>query len=294
MTLGRHTLTSTLVLGLLSTINSFAALSVTTTSNGTTLANTILGTGITIVPGSVNYVGTSTQAGTFTGGVSAGIGIESGIILTSGNANIAPGPNNSDSAGQSLGTAGDAQLTAISGNTTFDANILTFDFTTTGGDVFFNYVFASDEYNEYTNTSVNDSFAFFLDGVNIALIPNTATPVSINTVNGGNPLGVGASNSQYFVNNDTSDGGPFHNIQYDGFTKIFTASALGLSAGTHTIKLAIADAGDTVYDSAVFIQANSFSDTPTSQVPEPMSVVLTGTLIGLTALKLRKRKSAEL
>src|SRR5690606_24494876 len=124
-----------------------------------------------------------------------------------------------------------------------------FDFETTTGDLFFSYVFASEEYNEYVNTSVNDVFAFFVDGVNIALIPGTSTPVSINTVNCGFSTdgalpGLNPSNCDQFVNNDLQNGGPFFNIEYDGFTKVLVASALGLSAGTHHIKLAIADADD--------------------------------------------------
>jgi hypothetical protein len=280
-------LTVLICLGFLGAANAMAALGVTTTTNGSVLANTILGPGIVLV-GSPTYVGASTQAGTFTGGLSAGIGIDQGIILTSGNANDAPGPNNSDSQTTGTGTGGDPQLSAIVGNSTFDKNILEFDFTTTGGDVFFNYVFASEEYNEYTNTSVNDVFAFFLDGVNIALIPGTSTPVSINTVNGGNPLGVNASNPQFFNNNDLNDGGPFFNLEYDGFTDVFTAQKLNLSAGTHHIKLAISDTGDSAYDSAVFIQANSFSDTP-SNIPEPGSWMLLGTIAGITTVALRKR-----
>src|SRR3712207_9180281 len=64
--------------------------------------------------------------------ISAGIGIESGIILTTGNANLAPGPNNNDGAGANLGRDGDANLNTASGKTTFDAAVLEFDFTTVG------------------------------------------------------------------------------------------------------------------------------------------------------------------
>jgi hypothetical protein len=271
---------------LLAFSTSAMALTVATTTDGDALAGTILGSGITITPGTVSYVGGATQGGTFADGIASGIGIADGIILTSGDASAAPGPNTSDSFTGITGTGGDADLDALIPQSTNDKNILEFDFTTAGGDLFFNYVFASEEYNEFTNSSYNDAFGFFLDGVNIALIPGTSTPVSINNVNGGNPFGTAASNPTLFNNNDLSDGGPFFDIEYDGFTDVFTAQALGIGAGTHHIKLAIADAGDSQLDSAVFIQSGSFSDTPS--VPEPATILLLGS--GLFGLGLFGRK----
>lgn len=70
-------------------------LSITTYTNGSTLANSLLGAGVTI--SNITLIGGSTQQGFFSGGAASGIG--SGVILTSGNANLAPGPNTSDSAG---------------------------------------------------------------------------------------------------------------------------------------------------------------------------------------------------
>lgn len=278
------------ILGLGLASGSAQALTITPTNNGTDLVNTILGSGITVNSGSINYSGANGASGIFSDGLASGIGINNGIILTTGKAVDAIGPNNSDSQGTFNGLPGDASLDAIAGVTTFDANVLEFDFESTGGDLFFNYVFASEEYNEYVNTSFNDVFAFFLDGVNIALIPGTTTPVSINNVNGGNPFGSNASNAQFFNNNDLNDGGPFFDLQYDGFTKVFTAQALGLSAGTHKMKLAIADGGDSAYDSAVFIQASSFSDT----TPEPKTTPEPASLLGLLAVGglglMRKKK----
>ena len=163
---GLITLTS---LFLLASTQAMAGMAVTPTNNGTTLVNTLVGSGITIVPGSTSYIGATTQAGTFSGGTSAGIGIESGIILTTGSATRAPGPNQIDSVGITTGTGSDPNL---AGN---DRNVLQFSFTSAGGNLFFNYVFASEEYNEYTNSSFNDAFASYLDGVNIALIPGTST-----------------------------------------------------------------------------------------------------------------------
>lgn len=246
---------------------SASAISVSPSGDAGALTGTILGPGITLV-GAPTYTGAASASGTFTGGLASGIGIDSGIILTTGDASLAEGPNSADDTGVNNFLAGSSDLDPLASFDTFDASILEFEFTTAGGDLFFNYVFASEEYNEFSNTAFNDVFAFFLDGANIALVPGTTDPVAIDTVNGGNPLGTDAKNPALFNNNDLEDGGPFFDIEYDGFTDVFTAMALGLSPGTHTISLQIADSSDEILDSAVFIQAGSFSDIPSDPLPD--------------------------
>jgi hypothetical protein len=271
------------------------AISITPTSDGSQLVNTVVGEGITVDPSDIRYNGASGASGTFTDGLSE-IGMGSGIILTTGDASLAAGPNDSDGSTGINNLPGDDDLNSLVPQaSTRDATVLEFDFTTEGGDLFFNYAFASEEYNEYTNSAFNDVFGFFLDGENIALIPGTTTPVAINNVNGGNPLGTDASNPELYNNNERSDGSPF-NIEYDGFTDVFTAQAPGIGAGEHTIKLAIADVGDSRLDSAVFIQggtfsdqqtetvqATTFSDQPTQSVPEPLTGLGSGLAIGFGA-----------
>jgi len=271
-------------------VSQASALSVTPFTTAGDLATTIVGSGITT--SSIVYTGAELASGTFSGGLASGIGIESGIILTTGNASLAVGPNSGDATTGNNGLGGDADLNLIIGNT-LDATVLEFDFESDGGDLFFNFVFASEEYNEFSNTEFNDAFAFFLDGTNIALLDDGVTPVSINTVNGGNPFGSGAINPDLFNNNDLGDGGPFFDLEYDGFTDVFTAKALGLAAGMHHIKLAIADVADHAFDSAVFIQASSFSDTPTQAqiVPLPGAMGAGLMVLGsLGAARIARRK----
>ena len=238
------------------TVQTALGLNVTSTSDANTLANTILGSGITL--NSASFSGAAIATGTFTGGAASGLGIDTGIILTTGNAQIAVGPNNSGSAGVDNGAPGSALLDQlVPGYTSQNAAILTLNFTTgTSGGLYFNYVFGSEEYNEWVGTQFNDVFGFFLDGSavanNIALIPGTATPVAINNVNNG-------ANSAYYRDNTDAH----LNLQYDGLTTVLQASVANLAAGSHTIQIAIADSGDGIYDSGVFIQGTTFSTNPT-------------------------------
>ena len=155
---------------------------------------------------------------------------------------------------------------------TEDATYLEFDFQldpAASQDLYFNFVFASEEYNEFANSLFNDVFAFFIDGRNIAFIPGTTTPISINTINGGNPLGTNPQNPQFYNNNSLVDNGQFLNLLgYDGFTEVFTAQRVGVGPGTHTIKLAISDVFDQDLDSAVFLQLGSFANIQVGTQPQ--------------------------
>src|SRR5262245_7146120 len=103
------------------------ALSITSTNNPIVLTNTILGSGISIV-GVPTYTGAAGAAGTFTGGIVSGIGMESGIILTSGSAASAVGPNTADSTTTNNGQPGDTNLNSLI-PLTQDAASLQFQFT---------------------------------------------------------------------------------------------------------------------------------------------------------------------
>ncbi|HEY8404366.1 MAG TPA: choice-of-anchor L domain-containing protein [Flavobacteriales bacterium] len=203
---------------------------------------------------------------------SCGINISSGVIIGTGAVTGAVGPNNSGnfSAGPPTGNDyfGDPDLAVLAGNTIHNAAILEFDFVPTGDNISFNFVFSSEEYPEYVN-SVNDAFGFFLSGpgisgpftnsaVNIALIPGTTDPVTINSVNFN-------ANSAYYVRNHLPNNTSYsqiHDIQADGFTTVLTAHADVICGETYHIKIAIGDASDGSWDSWVFLQEGSFSTSP--------------------------------
>ena len=217
-----------------------------------------------VVTSNITYTGNNISRGKFWGGP-GNIGIEEGIILTSGNVTVAPGPNNSGSAGADSGQGGDPDLQQLAGTSINDRCILEFDFIPQSTLVTFKYCFGSEEYHEYVD-QFNDAFGFFISGpgitgpysnnsANIALIPLTNIPVTINTVNCGNPYNCSENcdNCQYFVNNTQQF------VQYDAFTKPLIAWANVIPCETYHIKLAIGDGIDHAYDSGVFLEKNSFS-----------------------------------
>jgi hypothetical protein len=206
----------------------------------------------------VSYTGSLVSLGTFAGGTGI-IGFESGIILSSGNIASVAGPNTDDGITTDNQLPGDADLDGlIPGYFTLDATVLEFDFECENiQQISFQYVFASDEYNEYVNSQYNDVFGFFVNGVNIALLSDNVTPVAINNVNCNDPYNppTGA-NCVSFRNNDLDDGGGAIDTEMDGLTQVFVATAT-INPGVNHIKLAIADAGDRVLDSDVFIKSES-------------------------------------
>jgi hypothetical protein len=144
------------------------------------LVYTLVGQGITV--SNVKLTGVEVAAGVFQGGAGI-IGSDKGIILGTGNIVNVVGPNTKNNIGVNNEAAGDAQLDALAGYPTHDAAVLEFDFLANTNKIQFRYVFASDEYNEYVGSKYNDVFAFYINGVNCAMIGSD--PVSVNTVNSG-------------------------------------------------------------------------------------------------------------
>lgn len=221
------------------------------------LIDAILGTGVKV--SNVQYTGNADSSGTFIG-PSHILGFDKGIVLSSGQAVSVVGPNTSSGTTGNNALPGDSDLDTLTSSSTADATVLEFDFIPKNSTLSFQYVFASEEYNEFANSSYNDVFGFFVNGTNVALLPGTATPVAINNVNGGNPLGTNAQRPEFYVNN--SDG--LINTQMDGMTVVFSVQATVNVGEVNHIKLAIADTGDSSLDSNVFIRGGSFTDKPTS------------------------------
>ena len=217
------------------------------------IVSTIIGPGYNVSNIKLNCpqgaIATFTSAGT-------NLGLTNGILLTTGKATNAIGPNNNTKLGFNNGASGDSQLDNLLGTETYDGCALEFDLIPSCDTLKIRYAFGSEEYPEYVNKSFNDVFSFFVSGPgitgqkNIATLPNTTTPVSINTVNAG-------KNSQYFVNNANGN-----SLQYDGLTRPLLAWTPVVSCSTYHLKIVIADVTDGIYDSGVFIQGGSISCSP--------------------------------
>lgn len=220
----------------------------------------LLGPDVNVI--TANLISRENSAGVFSGALNV-IGFDSGIILSSGDIAGLAGPNQSDSFTTDSNRDGDPDLDAlIPGYQTFDATVLEFDFEcATAQEISFQYVFASEEYNEYVDSPFNDVFGFFLNGVNIATVPlgcsDAGIPVAINNLNCGNPYAGSGPNCDCYRNNDLDDGGGAINTEMDGLTQVFFATGT-IQPGLNHLKIAIADAGDHILDSNVMIRCQSF------------------------------------
>ncbi len=235
-------------------------LSTTGSVAASTLISNILIGGNCFDVSNVTSMGSAAYRGTFANG-SSNIGIDNGMVLCTGNVSTLPGPNNTEGIGTlpTVAASNDPDLAALAGGSLFDLSKIEFDFRPTSPVVSFDFVFGSEEYCEYVDFGFNDVFGFFISGPgiggnqNIAVIPSTSTPVSIDNVSD-------VTNSGFFVGNSLSCGGYTNaaECQLDGWTSVFTATANVIPCQTYHIKLAIADVGDDDYHSAVFLRANSF------------------------------------
>jgi gliding motility-associated-like protein len=268
------------------------------------ITNVFLGDGVQVT--NVTYEGPDISVGYFKDGA-MNVGLDRGVIMTTGRAvtrtenNItqygvdAPGSQNTSFNNSSNVQDGDLNSIAA-GSDINDVVKYTITFVPVSDTLRFRYAFASEEYPEYVCSKFNDIFGFFISGpgingpyqgnaVNIAQIPGTNLPVTINNVNPGvvgnhataniaNCQGnLGSLNySQFFNSNNGSANYPV----YDGITDVFTAEAIVIPCEEYTIKLVIADLGDSNYDSGVFLEAKSFG-TGTVQA-EAMAVTIDGAI----------------
>ena len=188
---------------------------------------------------------------------------QSGVVLSTGRLANVEGPNDSLSDDDAPNWIGDNDLeTILNESNTHNATIIEFEFTSVATQVSFRYIFASEEYQENNpNTcQFSDLFGFLIRDVNdtqytnIALVPDTQTPVKVTTVHPDIPNGCAAQNETYFE----SWNGVNTPINFNGQTTVLTATASIIPSETYHVKLVIADEQNYRFDSAVFLEAASF------------------------------------
>lgn len=242
------------------------------------IAQKIVGKGIKI--SNITYNGANlNQAGTFVDATKS-LGFKNGSIFTTGRASIANPPNDIRIAEANLSySVQDPNLKSIFNflsvsDNIYDQFVLEFDFVAASDSLRINYIFGSEEYNEFIGYR-NDAAAIFISGPgivgikNIAILPNNdiiavntihqgiATPVSLFDYYWENPKTDMCNNCQYFVFNPANA----TNTQYDGFTLPLKAKAKLIPCQTYHLKIAIADALDNVKDSGLIIEGAGISST---------------------------------
>ncbi|MCB0638453.1 MAG: choice-of-anchor L domain-containing protein, partial [Lewinella sp.] len=222
----------------------------------------------------IQPIGHTAGIGYFENG-SASIGLDRGIILSTGPTSNAPGPNSAtDRSGDFNDNSGDPDLSSLATGAVRDAVGIEFDFVPLDSFVSFRYVFASEEYCEFVGSEYNDVFGFFISGPgingsfsdnarNVALIPGSNDYVAINSVNH-------QHHANFFVRNELDEDQQqchldpvsrphLNDIEYDGFTQVLTAVLRLQPCETYHIRLVVGDVADEFFDSAVFLEAGSFN-----------------------------------
>jgi hypothetical protein len=264
-----------------------SAMTVTQTTNSTTLGTALGGAGLTIDSVTVNN-GTAVQFGTYTGFTSPPVVIGDGIVLSSGQAVQTTAAFHSGGSSPSTGTGaggtsdfdayGPGHITNFSAS--FDVASLTVAFTLAApSQVGFDFIFGSVEYPVFTS-NFTDAFLAFLDGT------GTANQIAFDASNQAVQVGGSFAGALTTADTNSAFADPHGLLKLQTFTNV-------LSAGQHTIRFEVGDVNDGVLDSAAFISnlhagEGTIGTTPPGAVPEPGSIALVG--IGFAGLLWARRR----
>lgn len=235
-----------------------AQVSVDTTLLKERLAEIFLGEGVSIF--NVKVHGNASSLGYFSA-KNANFPMEEGIVLSTGRVSAIAGQNLSSKTTSSMkeGMGSDPDLARMVSRQVFNSTVIEFDFIPMFDSLFFDYVFASEEYPEYVGSAYNDVFCLLIKGpnfrspVNLARVGKPSSTVMINSVNH-------KKNKDLFIPNyvfKTTEEVPF-TLEFDGFTTLLTASCRVTRGKVHHLKIAIGNVNDFSYDSGVFLRAGSF------------------------------------
>ncbi|WP_114753338.1 T9SS type B sorting domain-containing protein [Flavobacterium glaciei] len=216
-----------------------------------------------------SFSGTRNSYGYFNSGTS-NFPFAEGVLLSTWSSKNSEGPYISNRGGGNSSWIGDSDLEQAIGITnTVNATILEFDFIALTDFISFNYIFASNEYQDDFPCNYSDGFAFLIKEkntasyINLAVLPESSTPVSsknihplINAIpNSTEPIKSCGPENEFFFGGYNTVTSP---INYAGQTKVLTAQTNVQPGKTYHIKLVIADQRNQYFDSAVFLEAGSF------------------------------------
>ena len=197
--------------------------------------------------------------------------IKKGIILSTGRAESAMGPNQYTDMGTAMGSQGNPLLDEIGTGRSFDACELSFEFQSPNDSIKFNYIFASEEYPEFVHKGVNDIFAFFIEDLqtgekrNLGVFGTKSEAINVDNINGIKNAELYIENGRWDQNNvlqwkdNPGLGELAMTYEYDGFTSRMSAGSRIIPGRKYRITFVIADVGDRIYDSAVFLEKASFT-----------------------------------
>ncbi|MCI5085261.1 MAG: choice-of-anchor L domain-containing protein, partial [Rhodovulum sp.] len=225
-----------------------------TNATAVEMAETIFGEGITVV--SASYSGDQDSSAIYSGGDTIAPGVtpsDSGVILSTGDATDftnrsrgnAEANQETNTSTNTSGVNNDADFNELAGASTFDAAILDVDFIPEGDTMTLQFVFASEEYPEFTNSIYNDVVGIWINGelVPLEIAGETTSIGNVNDVD----------NQNLYVDNTNSD----FNTEMDGFTVTMTVTIPVVPGEVNSIRIGIADVADSNFDSSVLIAAES-------------------------------------
>lgn len=228
-----------------------AELTYQTNATAMQMANEIFGEGVTVV--SASYTGATNSSAIYSNGDALSpyaTPSDTGVILSTGNAadftqrNGDPNRSGSTST-DTTGVNNNVDFNGLAGTNTYDAAWLEVSFIPTGDTLTLQFVFSSEEYPEYINSLYNDLVGVWING----------SPVEMTIGNGdASVTGINGSNNQNLYVNNTGDA---YNTEMDGFTVTMTLKMTVIPGQVNTIRIGIADVGDSQYDSNVLIAGDS-------------------------------------
>lgn len=229
----------------------------------------------------ITITGDPRAVGYYTNGYIFGFAESSGIAMSTGFAGSLSESNTCSDANANSGTNGgyDPDLDSMTNLSINDACVIEFDLMLFNDSVFLSYVFGSEEYHDYVGSQFNDVFGFLMSGpgvdgpytndaINIAKVPDTQNPVSINNVNCGaehafcTPPPGNGDNCEFLHDNTNQGSSSFNQCALDAYTTPFITQEAIESYEWYHFKLAIGDAGDGLFDSGVLLEKGSIVSIP--------------------------------